>query len=298
MKPSTVHRQRELRIQKAVVALYNGMSVRKAASVYSLPKSTVHDAFYAPVTPRLSEHQKRALTNGEEKQILCLLRRYSDKGVPLTRQHVIEAVQRLVAGFPPYRRITLPFKDGTPGPRYIRSFLRRHNDELLFVKPLRQQHERFRAVNADVLCKHFSTLERLVVELGLDPERIWNLDECGVTPGRDEQGASARKRIVTRQGSRDFRSVNVGYEKRVTFMPAICASGETGPCLFVYKGKSFPYRCYVKNGEEHVDSLAHHLPRRAVIKMREEGGGVDSDNFFEMGELFCGFCVGFHCQWA
>ena len=274
------------------------MSVRKAASVYSLPKSTVHVAFYAPVTPRLSEHQKRALTNGEEKQILCLLRRYSDKGVPLTRQHVIEAVQRLVARFSPYRRITLPFKDGTPRARYIRSFLRRHNDELLFVKPLRQQHERFRAVNADVLCKHFSTLERLVVELGLDPERIWNLDECGVTPGRDEQGASARKRIVTRQGSRYFRSVNVGYGKRVTFMPAISASRETGPCLFVYKGKSFPYRCYVKNGVEHVDSLAHHLPRRAVIKMREEGGGVDSDNFFEMGELFCGFCVGFHCQWA
>ena len=286
MKPSTIHRQRELRIQKAVVALYNGISVRKAASVYSSPNSTVHDAFYAPVTPRLSEHKKRALTNGEEKQIVCLLRRYSDKGVPLTRQHVIETVQRLVAGFPPYRRITLPFKDCTPGSRYIRSFLRRHNDELLFVKPLRQQHERFRAVNADVLCQHVSTLERIVVDLGLDPERIWNLDECGVTPGRDDKGASARKRIVTQQGSRDFRSVNVGYNKKVTFMPAISASGETGPCLFLYKSKSFPYRCYVKNGEEHVDSIARNLPRSATIEMREKGGGVDSDNFLKWADCF------------
>ena len=120
-----------------------------------------------------------------------------------------------------------------------------------------------------------------MVELELDPERILNLDECGVFSGRDDEGASARKRIVTRQGSSDFRSVNVGYDKRVTFMPAISASGETGPCLFVYKGKSFPYRCYVKNGEKHIDSIAHHLPQRAIIAMREEGDAVDSDNFLK-----------------
>ena len=78
MNPSTLDRQRDSRIQKAVVALYNGMSVRKAASVFSLLKSTVYYAFYAPVIHRLAEHQKRALTNEAEKQNFRLLRRYFD----------------------------------------------------------------------------------------------------------------------------------------------------------------------------------------------------------------------------
>ena len=286
MKPTTIHQRRGSSLRQAVIALYNGMSVCKAATVYRLPKSTIHDAFYAPLTPRVAEHQKRALTNAEEKQIVSLLQRFADKGVPLTRQYVVEAVQRIVESFPLYRRITLPFKNGQPGARFVRSFLRRHKDDLEFVKPLRQEFARFKAVNADVLSQHYSTLEHLVEKYQLDPSRIWNLDECGVTPGRDGEGDSARKHIVTRHGSRDFRSINIGYDKRVTIMPVISAAGETGPCLLVYKGNSFPYRFHVENGQEKIDTIAHHLPRRAVVAMRAEGGGVDSNNFCEWTSSF------------
>ena len=69
-------------------------------------------------------------------------------------------------------------------------------------------------------------------------------------------------------------------------MPEISAAGKTGPRLFVYKGKSFPYLCYVENGQEKIDTIAHHLPRRAVVAMRAEGGGVDSNNFCEWASSF------------
>ena len=197
------------------------MSVIKAATVYRLTKSTTQDAFNALLIPRLSEHQKRALTNAEEKQIVSLLQRFADKGVPLTRQHVVEAVQRIVESFSLYRRITLPFKYFQLGARFVRFVLRRHKDDLKFVKPLRQEFARFKVVNADVLSKHYSTLEHLFEKYQLDLSRIWNLDESGVTPGRNGEEASAKMHIVTRHDSRDFRSINIGYDKRVKIMPVI-----------------------------------------------------------------------------
>ena len=165
-------------------------------------------------------------------------------------------------------------------------FLRRQKGDFELVKPLRQSFGRFKAVNTDVLSQHYSTLEQLVEKYQLDPFRIWNLDECGVTPGRDRDGASARKHIVTGHSSKDFRSIIIGYDKRVTIMPVISVAGETGPCLFVYKGKSFPYRCYDENGQEKIDTIAHQLPRWAVVAMLAEGKGVDSNNFCEWTSSF------------
>ena len=144
MKPTTIHQRREFSLRQAVIALYNGMSNRKAVTV---PKYTIYDAFYAPLTLSVAEHQKK-------------------------RQLVVEVVQRIVESFPLYRRITLAFKNGQPGACFERPFLRRHKDDLKFVKPLCQEFARCKAVNADVLSQHYLTLEDLVEKYQLYPSRI------------------------------------------------------------------------------------------------------------------------------
>ena len=104
------------------------MSVRKAAYVYRIPKSTIHAAFYTPMTPKCHHHHCRVLSDSKETIIASMLITYADNGVPLTLKHVEEAVATFVSNMSPTRSITMPFKNGKPGPRFFRNFMSRHSD--------------------------------------------------------------------------------------------------------------------------------------------------------------------------
>ena len=187
------------------------MSVREAAELYRLPKSTVHDAFYALFKPKVDPRARTALTKGEELSIVAVLKNFAERGTPFSRQYLVEAVELVVVGMPPYRRLTLPFKDGKPRPKYLRAFMKRHKDSLRLGRPLRQEFDPFKAVNADTICQNFCQIEELIAKHNLDETRIWNLDECGVTPGKDTSGRGQQKRIMTRSCGRDMKCAPLSY---------------------------------------------------------------------------------------
>lgn len=57
----------------------------------------------------------------------------------------------------------------------------RNKDRLRYARPLRQEAKRFAAGNDEALTRHFATLENVIAENGVDPSRIWNLDDTGST---------------------------------------------------------------------------------------------------------------------
>lgn len=62
-------------------------------------------------------------------------------------------------------------------------------------------------------------------------------------------------------------------------MPVVSAAGETGPPLFISKGRQlFPCRNVVGSGTIVPETYPEYLPRGSVIACREEFGGVDSEN--------------------
>lgn len=75
--------------------------------------------------------------------------------------------------------------------------------------------------------------------------------------------------------------VDIKLTHRVTFMPVVSADGETGPPLLVFKGNSVPYRQVLRDGKVHVEKYASHLPHGSVDAVLEQGGDVDSANFYE-----------------
>ena len=69
------------------------MSVRKAATQFHVPKSTVHRAVNRTKHPTKVRKPGRpqALADDEEQIIVGTLKLYADRGVPLSRTNLYEA---------------------------------------------------------------------------------------------------------------------------------------------------------------------------------------------------------------
>lgn len=118
----------------------------------------------------------------------------------------------------PARRLLLPSNPFRTGITFLRSVHKRHADKLSLFKPLHQEEKRFLAVNAEVLSMHFVTLEKLISEHSLNADRIYNLDETGVSPDKDVTGSRC-KLLMTRHGSRDAQMPAFKRLNRVTMTP-------------------------------------------------------------------------------
>eukprot|EP00171_Calliarthron_tuberculosum_P001518 IDg1518t1 len=289
MRPGTLSRRANARLRDAIEAVRSGATLRQAAKDFRIAKSTLHRHAGGCARTSSEEPLRRAaggvgrppaFAQEEEKVIVDLLQYYANKGLPLSRLHAQEAIQLFVSRLPPSRRAALPFRDGRPGGKFMRNFALRNRDRLRFAKPVRQDAKRFAAANADSLTSHFAALARLVHDLGVDAQRVWNLDETGATPEKEVAEAASRRRFLTRGGSGDLRLPDLGSLHRSTMMPVVSAAGETGPTLFVFKGCSLPFREVVRGGSVVVETVADQLPRNAVVATRADSGGVDSGNFF------------------
>jgi len=150
----------EERFQDAVEAHEEGVSVRMAARIARLPRSTFHRKLKEIGKPRI--HHRCALTKDEEQTIVDTIQVYWVSGHPLTHKDIMDAVELLVKNMPFSRRLTLPFRDGRPGRRFVKNFLARHKEVLAYREPLRQEAARFRAVNAETLTTHFAALQKVI----------------------------------------------------------------------------------------------------------------------------------------
>lgn len=60
--------------------------------------------------------------------------------------------------------------------------------------------KRHQACSAEVYAKDFAALEALLLEYGLDDERVSNLNERGCKTGKDTKGHSRERRLMRRGG--------------------------------------------------------------------------------------------------
>eukprot|EP00171_Calliarthron_tuberculosum_P002526 IDg2526t1 len=277
------------RLSAAISAVRAGMTLREAERTYRIARSTIHLHCAAPAGPVEAVRplgRPPAFDPAEEEVVVDLLCRYANRGLPLARAHLEEAFAILISRLPDKRQRSLPFKNGRPGPRFHRNFIRRNRDRLRFARPLRQEGKRFAAANAEVLTMHFAVLGKVYDDLGVDASRVWNLDETGATPGKDVDGAPTTRHYLTRQGGSDMRVADFKQLHRITMMPVVSAAGDYGPTLFVFKGRALPYRSVVRGGHVVAETYAEYLPRNAVISTRDDRGGVDGDNFLQWAKLF------------
>ena len=161
-------------------------------------------ASYRMTTPPKKPGRKTALSKQQETEIVEMLLRFARRRLPLTQQHLKEAVSFVVSCLSPGERLMLPFKHGGPSDFYLRAFRRRNAEKIKFGRPLSQESKRFAAVNMESLSTHFGTIEKLLNNNEIVASRIFNLDDVGISPNKDASGRLTCKRIMPRRGNQDF----------------------------------------------------------------------------------------------
>ena len=105
------------------------MTYRAAALKFRPPKFTIWD-HASGIRGKAERKSGKALTTSEGQLIVNLALRYSDKGIPLSRKHIIEAASILVSTFTDEPKSKLRFASGRPGAKWVREFMRRHSEVL------------------------------------------------------------------------------------------------------------------------------------------------------------------------
>ena len=134
----------------------------------------------------------------------------------MKRAFLVELAILVIEQLPQARQRALPFSDGIPGKKWVRSLYQRNNDVLKFSHPHVQEGKRYAATNPESLTTHFSSLEELCREFGFDSSRVWYLDETGATPGRDANELSKHRHFLRRNSVTDAKLAEFSYTSRVT----------------------------------------------------------------------------------
>jgi hypothetical protein len=106
-------------LQGAIAAVDNGMNIKRAATKFGIPRSSLEDWLYGRTRSR-RRGKEGTLTAEEERLIMDWICRHRDLGWPLTNLDLRLKVCEITQTKP-----TL-FKNGIPGTGWLRWWKRRH----------------------------------------------------------------------------------------------------------------------------------------------------------------------------
>ena len=207
------HKERFARALKSVQE--GGVSVRRAAEEFSIPKSTLHDHLTGKVVAFGQSGPPKYLTDEEEEELEEFLSGCASVGFARSRQQVLELVQELVNRKGYAVRVSHGWWD---------SFRRRHpNLTLRTASPL--SYARVMGSDPTVIRKYYDLLERTLSDNHLldKPAQIFNLDETGMPLN------PSPPLLVATRGLKNHSAVGSGDISQITVLACCSASGYVLP---------------------------------------------------------------------
>lgn len=133
------NKSRKKKIQQAIDLVRSGKPYRHASDVTKIPRSTINSRINSQLLLEQRArviHSRRDSLKPVEDLVAALLTRYAERGLPLLRPLLKEAIEIFISRMLPVRRFFL--KSRAIG---ICAIARRHRDKIRFVK--RQEDDRF-----------------------------------------------------------------------------------------------------------------------------------------------------------
>ena len=258
-------------LKEAITACQeNGMKVRQAAAVYSVPKSTLHDHVKGKYKA-IGAGGPTVLSLEDEQEIVITCQVLAEMGFGMSKQ----LVETIVTDYIKENNINTPFTNGIPGKDWWQRFKTRW-PTLTERKPQHLSKRRAEAANEATVNSFFDALEKVFYNGGLDisdptsAQRIWNCDETAFS-----MSATSAK-LLCKRGVSALHEVGGGSGREYTTVHVACsASGERLPPFVLYKGKNI-YQRWIQGG-----------PAGAVYGVTESGW-MDSSMFLSwFMKLFC-----------
>ena len=220
-RPEKYKRWTNVRMDRALDAVrLHGLSVRRAAEEYDVPKSTLHDRVSGRVLIGGQSGPQKYLTDEEEGELELFLTGCASVGYARSRQQVLQLVQEVMSnkGMP----VTV-----THG--WWESFRRRH-PQLTLRTAAPVSYARAMASDPAVISNYYDLLERTLVENNLldKPAQIFNMDETGMPLD------PSPPLVVAQRGQKHPSAVGSGDKSQITVLSCCSAAGYALPPFVIF----------------------------------------------------------------
>lgn len=223
----------ESSLEKAVIAVKNGMPKKTASREFGIPRSTLQFRMSEKFSKK--EHGPRPILSKEEETLLVewIMESYR-KGFPQRKENLQSSVKHFLEDNPRPN----PFRNNLPGDAWYNSFLKRH--PILAHRQSEPVTAASSAVSEYDIRKWFSTIESYLKEKDLfsvlqHSDRVFNSDETNF------QLCPKNKNVLAPKGARNVYEVDVGQAKtNLTVLFTFSASGTTTPPMIIYPYKRLP----------------------------------------------------------
>ncbi|XP_062595646.1 uncharacterized protein LOC134257003 [Saccostrea cucullata] len=218
-------------MQNAVSSVMKGTySIRKAAEMFNVNKSTFHDTIKKKYKNPGQPGRKTAIPPEVEQKIANALKEASKQGMGISRRQLLRRVGSLCKKM----KIEVDqFKQQTPGKDWFVGFMKRH-PTLSIRKPEKLATTRARMTNPAIVSKYFDDLGQILKNLGLlsKPACIWNCDETG------KSFEHTPVKVIAEKGSKAVVGRTSSCRTNITVMACVNAAGGKMSPLFIVKGKT------------------------------------------------------------
>ena len=211
-------------LKDACKAVHNGMTIRRAAEEYGVPKSTIYDHCCGKVLSGAKSGPRTYLTVAEEDELVTFLCGVSSVGYSRTIKQIVEMVQAVVDLKGLHVNVTAS---------WWRSFQKRHPD-LVLREPETLTHSRINGASVPILENYFDLLELTLEkgELQDKPCQIYNLDESGFPL------SPSPPKVICKKGDKHPSAITSSQRSQVTVLTCCNAAGYSIPPLVIFDRKT------------------------------------------------------------
>lgn len=209
----------------AVDAVKSGLSIRKAAEKYGVPRSSLGDRISGRIAPDARPGKMPVIPAEVESAMVEKAMSLADQGFGVSKKQLTARAGQLCRTMGLKNRFT----NGIPGKAWWSGLQHRH-PTLTLRKPEKLATVRSKGMNGTVVGSYFVSLRELVTNVA--PTSIWNMDETSLSL---EHSPTT---VVARKGSKVIPGRTSNSRETVTVLPCVNAAGQKLPPLIIVKGKT------------------------------------------------------------
>jgi hypothetical protein len=215
---------REQAIESAITDLRRGVfsSQRKAADAYGIPRSTLQQRLNGRKPNAIAHSNQQRLTPEQETFLADWILDEDSRAQPPSHLRVREMAIRILHMNGDYKPL---------GRHWVPNFITR-NPRIASVVGRTIESARTTGASYETIRAFLQLFERTRIELGIQYEDIWNMDETGVA-----LGVCTNHQVLASSSKKKAYTKSLEDREWVSIIEACSATGIKLQCLVIFKGK-------------------------------------------------------------